>query len=317
MPIKESTYTPPFFLTNGHTQTLYPTFFRKIKPNFEYRVRLVTPDLDFIDVDWKKINSKKCVILSHGMEGNSKKWYISAMSQHFTDHDFDVCAWNFRGCSGEPNVTLSTYHSGKTEDLDLVIQNAINDYDEIYLVGFSMGGNISLKYVGERGDTIHPKIKKCAVFSVPVDLYGSCLELNKTNNIVYMKTFISELKEKMEDKEKLFPDQVSLENYGDIKSFVDFDNIYTAPLNGFLNSDDYCKQASSKQFIATVKIPTLLVNAKNDPFLSKSCYPIKECKYHKFVTLEIPKEGGHISFAQKGGIYYSEQRALEFFLKNV
>jgi predicted alpha/beta-fold hydrolase len=91
--------------------------------------------------------------------------------------------------------------------------------------------------------------------------------------------------------------------------------MYTAPLNGFKNSNDYCEKSSSKQFIATVKIPTLLVNAKNDPFLSDSCYPIKECKNHEFVTLEIPKEGGHISFAQNGGIYYSEQRAMDFFLK--
>jgi len=315
MPIKESTYVPPFFLTNGHTQTLYPTFFRKIKPSFDYRVRLATPDKDFIDVDWKKNKSKKCVILSHGLEGDSKKWYISAMTKHFSDHKFDVCAWNFRGCSGETNKTLRTYHSGKTEDLDLVIQNAINDYTEIYLVGFSMGGNVSLKYVGERGENIHHKIKKCAVFSVPVDLYGSCVELNKKSNIVYMKMFISELKEKLEAKQKLFPNEVSLENYSNVKSFIDFDNMYTAPLNGFENSADYCKQASSKQFITTVKIPTLLVNAMNDPFLSESCYPINECRHHDFVTLEMPKEGGHISFAQNGGIYYSEQRALEFFLK--
>lgn len=316
MPIKQSTYTPPFYLTNGHTQTIYPTFFRKIKPDFDYRERLITPDQDFIDVDWKKTGSKKCVILSHGLEGNSKKWYISAMTKHFNMHQFDVCAWNFRGCSGEPNLTLSTYHSGKTEDLDLVIQNALPKYDEIYLVGFSMGGNVSLKYIGEYSEDLNPKIKKCAVFSVPIDLYGSCLELNKTSNIVYMKTFLSELKEKLEAKQKLFPNDISLENYGNIKNFIDFDNTYTAPLNGFKDSADYCKKASSKQFIPSIKIPTLLVNAKNDPFLSKTCYPVKECKDHKFVTLEMPKEGGHISFAQNGGIYYSEQRALEFFLKD-
>jgi len=318
MPILKTSYKPPIYLTNGHTQTLYPTFFRKLEPIFTYRVRLTTPDHDFIDVDWKKSGNKRLVILSHGLEGNSKKWYITGMAIQFTKHKFDVCGWNFRGCSGEPNKTLRTYHSGKTEDLDLVIQSAINDYEEVYLVGFSMGGNLSLKYVGERGENIHPKIKKCAVFSVPIDLYGSCIELKKTRNLIYMKTFISELKEKLEDKQKLFPNDIDLKDYDKkIKSFIDFDTHYTAPLNGFKSSDDYCKKASSKQFIPSISIPTLLINALNDPFLSESCYPIKETINHHFVHLEVPSEGGHISFATSGDVYYSEKRALEFFLQNI
>ena len=130
-----------------------------------------------------------------------------------------------------------------------------------------------------------------------------------------MKSFISELKDKLEDKQKMFPNDIDLKDYDKkIKTFIDFDNHYTAPLNGFKDSDDYCQKASSKQFIPTVAIPTLLVNALNDPFLSESCYPIAETINHKFVHLETPSEGGHISFVTSGDVYYSEKRALEFFL---
>jgi len=312
MPIIESSYVPPVYLTNGHTQTLYPTFFRKIKPKFDKRVRITTVDEDFLDLDFIQTNSKKCVIVSHGLEGHSNRWYISGMSQHLAANGFDICAWNFRGCSGEVNKTLRTYHSGFTQDLDEVVQYILPKYEEVFLVGFSMGGNLSLKYVGERGESLHEKIKKCIVFSVPTDLLSSCRQLSKKSNLIYMKRFLVDLKIKLEEKKKLFPKEIDLEKFNNVKSFIDFDNTYTAPLNGFKNSDDYCKKCSSKQFIKTITIPTLIVNAKNDPFLADSCYPIDECLAKENVFLEMPKSGGHIAFVSNGGVYFSEKRALEF-----
>ncbi len=312
MPIIESDYKAPIYLSNGHTQTLYPTFFRKIKPNFDYRERISTSDDDFLDIDWVKTDSKKCVIVSHGLEGHSKRWYISGMSKHLSQNGYDICAWNFRGCSGEVNKSLKTYHSGFTQDLDEVVQHILPNYDEIYLVGFSMGGNLSLKYIGERSENLNSKIKKCVVFSVPTDLKDSCYALQKKSNLIYMKRFLVDLKGKLEEKKKLYPAEISTENFNEIKSFIDFDNRYTAPLNGFKNSDDYCEQCSSKQFIPSIKIPTLIVNALNDPFLQEKCYPIAECENHPNVYLEMPKSGGHIAFISNGGVYYSEKRTLEF-----
>lgn len=314
MPIIESKYKAPLHLSNAHTQTLYPVFFRKIKPNFDYRERITTLDDDFLDLDWVKTKSKKCVILSHGLEGHSKKWYISGMSKYLSQNGYDICAWNFRGCSGEENKTIKTYHSGFTQDLDEVVKHALPHYDEIYLVGFSMGGNLSLKYVGERGENLHSKIKKCVVFSVPTDLKDSCYALMKKSNYIYMKRFLVDLKVKLEEKKKLFPNEISIDKFSQVKSFIDFDNLYTAPLNGFKNSDDYCEKCSSKQFIPNITIPTLIVNALNDPFLQEKCYPIKECVNQSKVFLEMPKSGGHIAFISHGGVYYSEKRTLDFLL---
>ena len=300
MPLVKSPYKSPFYLLGGHVQTLFPSLFRKINVQKYTRERLITFDDDFIDVDWIKTKSKKCVILSHGLEGDSSRVYIKGMGKYLSENGYDICAWNFRGCSGEVNLKLRTYHSGSTEDLHTVVEKVSKFYSEIVLVGFSMGGNLSLKYLGEQGSNLDLKIKKSVVFSAPLDLLGSSKALEKWSNKIYMHKFLTNLKSKMEAKEQQFPDHVSLKNYEEIKTFTQFDNKYTAPINGFKNAEDYYDRSASLNYIKDIQIPTLIVNAQNDPFLSENCYPKVICGQHKYVFLEIPKNGGHVGFIKVG-----------------
>lgn len=160
--IQNSTYQPPNFLfKNAHINTIYPSQFRKVKTITYDRERFTTPDNDFIDLDWVYKDKSKVVIVCHGLEGNTESQYVQGMAKLFSNNDWSVCAYNYRGCSGEPNRTIRAYHSGATDDLELVVQEVLTKgFDEIYLVGFSLGGNLVLKYTGENGKNIHPKIKK-------------------------------------------------------------------------------------------------------------------------------------------------------------
>ena len=312
MPLVSSKYKVPILYLNKHVQTIFPSIFRNKEADFFSRKRIRTVDHDFLDIDLISNGYKKCVILSHGLEGNSQKGYMTNMSNFLMKNGFDVCAWNYRGCSGEVNNQLRMYHSGSTSDLEDVIDYVKSDYDRVYLVGFSMGGNLTLKFLGEKGSDLDHKIKGAVTFSVPTDLSGSCDRLAKWYNRIYMKRFLTNLKNKLIIKQKLFPDQISLENYDSIKSFREFDDRYTAPIHGFKNASDYYEKCSSKQFISFITVPTLIVNAKDDPFLSESCFPIDECKHHKNVYLETPKRGGHVGFFLSGGVYWSEKRTLDF-----
>lgn len=150
MPLIPSSYRVPLFYINKHVQTIFPSLFRKKETQFFVRERIKTSDNDFLDLDLIPNGYKKCVILSHGLEGNSSRSYITNMAKHVMTHGYDVCAWNFRGCSGEINNQLRMYHSGSTDDLNTVVEHIKSKYDEIYVVGFSMGGNLTLKYLGEK-----------------------------------------------------------------------------------------------------------------------------------------------------------------------
>lgn len=312
MAIIRSSYQLPFGFWNKHIQTIFPVIFRKIKTDFYSREKIETPDNDFLILDNVKSDSKKCVILSHGLEGNSNSSYVAGMARYFAQNGFGVCAWNYRGCGDEMNKNLLMYHSGFTEDLHTVVEHVAQDYDEMFLIGFSIGGNISLKYLGENRRTINPALKGCVVFSVPVSLKGCSINLDKKSNSLYRKRFLRSLKEKIEIKKVQFPGMIPSGSNDTLITLKDFDNRYTAPLYGFENADDYYQKCSSKQFIPSIRIPTLIILAKNDPFLPQSCYPTEECTKHEFVDLEMPDQGGHVGFIQRGGVYWSEKRALEF-----
>lgn len=308
-------YAPPLLLFNKHIETIYPSLFRNVAGIEYLRERISTPDKDFLDLDWLKKDSRKLVILSHGLEGNSQRSYIKGMAKIFFAHGFDVLAWNYRGCSGEMNHTLRFYHSGATEDLGHVIEYALaKKYDEINLIGFSLGGNLTLKYLGEMGNTLDKNVKNAVVFSVPLNLYTSCQKISERMNWVYSQRFLKSLKEKVLLKSRLIPG-IDASQLAYINSLIEFDNAYTAPLHGFKNAIDYYNQCSSIHFLNQIQRPTLIVNAKNDPFLSEDCYP-QHLKEHTFVKVHYPKRGGHVGFAlfNQNGLYWSEQRALHFIL---
>lgn len=294
----------------GHLQTIYPTLFRKVALREYWRERIPTPDHDFLDLDWLKQGSKKLVIISHGLEGNTHRAYIKGMARAFYKNQFDVLAWNYRGCSDQMNRSLRFYHSGATDDLATVIDHAIANpnYEAVYLIGFSLGGNLTLKYTGER--KMNPKITGIITFSVPMDLYTCSVQLSTPANWIYSNRFLKSLKKKIQAKSKLMPG-LQIERLNKIRTLQEFDEIYTGPLHGFQGAMDYYQKCSAIRFLESIKTPTLIVNAQNDPFLSKECFPVND--KNNFIQFEYPKSGGHVGFSQsKGGTYWSEQRALDF-----
>lgn len=311
--IKKSDYKAPFPFKNGHLCTMFPALFRKPKLIKDYRrERIETSDNDFLDLDWMDNKKKRVVIISHGLEGHTDRQYIIGMANQFYLAGFDVLAWSYRGCSEEINRKLQMYHSGATYDLDEVVQHVESiGIQEIYLVGFSLGGNLTLKYLGEYNRL---SIKAGVAFSVPLDLHTGSLKIKQRQNWIYNKRFLRSLKKKVIMKNEQFPDQISLEPFKKIKNLMDFDDAYTAPIHGFENALDYYEKSSSKSFLKNIKVPTLVINAMNDPFLSDECLDHTLFESLEHVHFETPEHGGHVGFVTRNqqGIYWSEQRALAF-----
>jgi hypothetical protein len=315
MPLVASTYAPPPWLRGGHLQTLYPSLMRSVDLPYDHRERIDTPDGDFLDLDWKTTGRPRVAILSHGLEGSSHRSYMRGMARALVRHEWDVLAWNLRGCSGTPNRRLRTYHSGATEDLAVVVAHALaQGYRTVGLVGFSLGGNLTLKYLGERGDALDPRIRAAAAFSVPVDLWASAQQLDRPTNWHYVQYFLRTLRTKVQHKAARWPERLQAPGLTEVRTLVAFDDRYTAPLNGFRDALDYYRRASSKPLLAAITVPTLLVNAANDPFLGAPCYPRAIAQDHAHLTLEVPPEGGHVGFPafNGNGLYWSEQRAAAF-----
>ena len=311
-------YKPPWYLFNGHWETVVPSSFRKVKGISYERERIDTPDGDFLDLDWVKKGHGRLVIISHGLEGSSERPYVMGMAKAFSNEKWDVLAWNCRSCSGEMNRKARFYHHGDTPDLDTVIQHALNSgsYGFVSLVGFSMGGSMTLKYMGERGEDVNPKIKSAVAFSVPVSLKSSVEELSKKGNGFYRKRFLKKLSDKMQQKAELIPD-FDADGVHDIKTFEAFDNRFTAPMFGFKDAEDFYSSSSSSNFIPGIRRPSLLINALNDPFLGEACYPYDLAEQNPNFFFQTPKRGGHVGFSgKKNGVTWGEQRAIDFIREN-
>lgn len=316
MPLIKSTYNPSFIFKNTHINTVYKTLFYNNIITYK-RTRISTPDNDFLDLDFSTTGSKTLVIALHGLEGSSKSKYIVSLVNHLNSLQIDCVAVNFRGCSGEDNNNVYSYNSGKTDDLELIIKYITTNYKyaTIVLVGYSMGGNITLKYVGE-STAIHPVIKGAITISVPIDLEGSSNSLAHWNNKVYTNRFLKSLIKKTIQKNVHFPEtNLNMELVKNAKNFADFDNVVTAPLFGYKNAQDYWRKCSSKQFLTAIKLPTLLINAVDDTFLSESCFPFNEAKSNPNLHFESPQYGGHVGFNShifKKDTLWSENRIYEF-----
>lgn len=315
MPVLESTYKPPFWAKKSFVSTLFSGLARKVKGVVQTRERITLPDTDFIDLDWSyaKEKSNKVIVLLHGLEGHAQRPYLTGAAKLFNANGVDAVGVNFRGCSGETNLLYRSYHSGATEDLDAVVTHLLtkNIYDEIYIKGISLGANMVLKYVGEQRN-LPKELKAVIAVSAPCDLKTSCDALLSLRNRHYAIRFLDHLKQKLKPKLIQFPDKISLQDYKSIKTLLDFDNVYTSKAHGFKDAFEYYKTASSLPFLPHIKVPTLLINALNDSFLSPECYPVKAAKQNPNLFLEMPKYGGHVGFIAKGNVYYNERRALEF-----
>ena len=311
--LPNSSYKRPKWLFNGHLETIYPALLREVVFKSPRRERIQTHDGDFLDLDWYQEKNPRLAIISHGLEGNSSRPYMLGMARKLYSEGFDVLTWNYRGCSEELNQKAIFYHSGATYDLMTVVTHAQTIYQEISLIGFSLGGNLTLKFLGEVQASLS-KIKKAVAISVPLDLGGSCDKISTGQNLMYSKRFLKTLKEKVTRKSALFPDELPLEKLQKVKTLRDFDDVITGPLHGFADAAEYYQVNSSLQFLDKIVVPTLILNAQNDPFLSQSCFPETLAKRLDGVYFEFPKHGGHVGFATSSHekTYYSEARAVEF-----
>ncbi len=319
--IAVSSYHPRFPFTVGHVATIFASKCRPC-PRVRYtRERIDTPDNDFLDLDWSRVGASRLAVISHGLEGNSRRRYTSGAALALNQAGWDTLNFNFRGCSGELNRTPRFYHSGTTDDLHTVLTYALSSgrYDHAGLVGFSMGGNQTLKYLGECPDMVPGEVACAGVFSVPCDLCSAAREMNRPANSIYMYYFMRTLIPKVRQKAALFPElELNLDGIDSIRTFEEFDERYTAPLHGFSSARDYYQRSSSLQFLHNIHIPTLLVNAQDDPFLSPLCYPADAASENPCLFFESPEHGGHVGFVpRRGKTYWSEQRLVDFFSKHL
>jgi predicted alpha/beta-fold hydrolase len=308
-------YRAPAVFRDPHVHTVWAARVRKVAPPGWKRRRIDLPDGDFLDVNQLLGGHQQAVVLLHGLEGSADRTYMRAMALALHATGRDVLAVNMRGCSGEPNRLPRSYHSGATEDLRAVLAVYHDAYAAFDAVGFSLGGNLLLKYLGEEG--VQSRIRAAMAASVPCDLAGSSERLAEPAGRLYMWNFMRSLRRKVYQKAEAFPGVVSAEGVESMRTFRAFDDAYTAPLHGYRDARHYWAECSSSRFLSAIRVPTLLINAGDDPFLSPGCYPIDACRASSFVDLEIPSTGGHVGFLQ-GGLFsgepaWTEQRAVSFF----
>lgn len=313
-------YRPPLPFCSGNLATLYPPLLRRAPACSPLPRRIETPDGDFLDMDMHPSRNgaaRRLAIISHGLEGNSRKKYVLGMAAMATGLGLDAACWTQRGCGPEPNRLPRLYHSGETGDLHTVITHCLGTggYDEVVLMGFSMGGNQILKYLGEAPDRVPPQVKGAAVFSVPCDLSSAERVISRAALGIYLEYFMRGLRAKVRAKAREFPAIYDASRLRGIDSLRAFDDRYTAPINGFADAEDYYARSSCARVLDGVGVPALLVNARNDPFLTSRCLPVAQARRNPCLLLEMPRFGGHVGFVGQGDAYWSETRAREFLVK--
>ncbi len=325
----KQTFKPAWWLSNAHLQTLFPALVRRPQAlNFHQRERLYTIDNDFIDIDWCAKQSKKpLVILLHGLTGSSQSPYITGLQRTFLQQGWRSAVLNFRGCSGEPNNLARSYHSGDTEDINFLYQTLRQREPQtpIAMIGFSLGGNVLLKWLGEQGK--HISLVAAIAVSVPLQLDVCATKLDQNFSKIYRNHLISNLIAYMKKKQQHLESQglyeevkkiIRLGDLNGIKSFWDYDNRVIARLYNFKDVHEYYQLSSSRQFLKDIQIPTKIIQALDDPFMTKDVLP-DQSELSPFVQLELTRSGGHVGFISGNNPfnpgYWIEQCAVDFFIQ--
>ncbi len=305
-------------MRHPHVHTIVPALFRKVPFVYKTRERMELPDGDFVDVDISRQGNKKAVLLCHGLEGSSHSQYVLGMAKALLPLGLDVLAINHRSCSGEMNRLPRMYHHAAFEDIEEVLHKYAAQYQEITLVGFSLGANLILHllahFTKSEKHLLKAKIKAAVCFSAPLNLVEGVEVIHEARNKIYHDRFLKSIKRKIAIKQKTIP-ETRLKPLETIKTLRELDDFYTAPLHGFKDGHDYHVQASCFAKLKDIEIPTLIIQALDDPFLSEGCFPAKVAKQSKMVHLQLPKYGGHVGFSAKGEVYWSEQQAINFLQK--
>ena len=312
--ITRSTFRPAWWLPGAHLQTIYPSLFRKrITPQLT-RERLELADGDFIDIDWTRQTDGLRVLILHGLEGSLESHYTGGLLSALEHEGYTAGLMYFRGRSGEPNRLPRSYHSGDTGDLEEMIQRIMRRQPNkaVAVIGFSLGGNVLLKWLGEK----EPSANICTAIaiSVPLDLHRAALRLDSGLSRIYQRHLLNKLAASVTAKAELHEPPFPLDRLHELNTFRKFDNNITAPLHGFRDVDDYYSSSSSKQFLKSIKIPTLILQSTDDPFFPASALP-KEDELSSSTTLELSKRGGHVGFISGSNPlhprYWLEERILQ------
>jgi len=320
-------YIAPLWLPGGHLQTIYPALFARA-PRARYRrTRWDTPDGDFIDLDWwetqnaaggiRNSGERPLVVLFHGLEGSSRSRYARALMHASAGRGWNGVVVHFRGCSGEPNQLPRAYHSGDSAEVDWILRRArhMQQRAPLFAAGVSLGGNALLKWLGEQGGAAQSVIAGAAAVSAPVDLMASGNALDQGLNLLYVRHFLATMKTKGLAKLARHPGLYDAARVRAACTLREFDDVVTAPLHGFRDTDDYWTRASSKSLLRDVAVPTLMINARNDPFLPAHALP-RPHEVSSRVKLEFPAAGGHVGFvtgAFPGNLQWLPGRILGFF----
>lgn len=314
-------YVAPTWLPGGNAQTIYP-FLLSSLPLISYRrERWELDDGDFIDIDWlDNLVDSPLVVLFHGLEGGSCSHYARSIMGTLRDKGWRGVVVHFRGCSGSPNRLPRAYHAGDSEEIDWILRRICKlnksprSTTPIYAVGISLGGNALLKWLGEQGKQACNILDGAVTVSAPLDLVASGQALDSGFNRFYTRHFLSTLKQKAFEKYDRFPGLFDTAAVAACNTLYQFDNLITAPLHGFRDTDEYWSLSSSKPWLKYVQVPTLIINARNDPFMPEPVLPTPD-NVSLAVTLEFPKQGGHVGFLNSpfpGKLTWLPGRIIEF-----
>lgn len=298
------TFRPALWLPGPHAQTIGGRLFRRPAAPPFVRERIDTPDGDFIDLDFPPAPSgtdetAPLVLLLHGLEGSARRGYAINVYRALASHGIRAVGLNFRSCSGEINRTARFYHSGDTDDIRHVVDTLRARYPAapLGIIGFSLGGNALLKYLGEEGAAARDRVRGAVAISVPYDLAAGADALDTTPmGRFYTGVFLKSLVAKADAKAALLVDQCDIERVRAARSFREFDDAATAPLHGFADADDYYDRSSSRSYLARIRVPTLLLHAADDPFLPARAFPHAEVAANPYLSAVLTRRGGHVGF---------------------
>jgi predicted alpha/beta-fold hydrolase len=323
MPESPTAYRAPRWLPGGNLQTLYPALLAPVPAVAWHRERWDAPDGDFIDLDWSEPRDRKpgiagnrqpLVVLFHGLEGSSNSHYARAMMHAVQQRGWRGVVAHFRGCSGELNRLPRAYHSGDSAEIDWILRRLRERHaGPLFAAGVSLGGNALLKWLGEQGPAATDVLQGAAAISAPVDLHAAATALERGFNLAYTRHFLATMKRKSFAKLRAHPELFDAARLRAARTLREFDDLVTAPLHGFRGVDDYYSRSSSKPWLACIGVPTLLLNARNDPFLPAAALPAPQ-ELAPAVSAVFPEEGGHVGFPDASGtLGWLPRSVLEFF----